>query len=104
MPRTSEHKKSRPAKGKARAAKLDDTVWRKTASAFHFGLFVRGKYVGEVTMLGDNSGHARTRFLEQAMDHKREFVTLVPRKEKLTQTQLLEEVNATPIDETGSAE
>ena len=59
--------------------------WRKTAKMYHFGLFVSGKYIGEVTMLGDNNGHARTRFLDQALDKKKEYITLVPRVDKITE-------------------
>jgi hypothetical protein len=60
----------------------DNDKWRGNAPLYRFGLFVLGRYIGEVTMLGDNDGHARTRFLDQVLDKRSEFVTLVPRRAK----------------------
>lgn len=65
---------------------VDDDKWRvaATTTQYRFGLFVLGRYIGEVTMLGDNDGHARTRFLDQVLDKRSEFITLVPRRAKAT--------------------
>lgn len=76
MPSNKKHK------GKWYSSQLEpDRKFDPSKAELHpFNLFVRGKHCGTVLMAGDNSGHARARFLEQAGDKRSEYVTLAPKQ------------------------